>query len=106
MAYQVNLTRRALRDLAYLYRRIEAEVSPQALRWFTGLETAIYSLEQHPDRAPTTPEDATLRHLLYGRKPHVYRIIYEIEKRPLRVNVLHIRHGARDKMPKRSRGSG
>jgi toxin ParE1/3/4 len=101
MEYQVKLTHRALRDLAHIYQHLEAEVSTQALRWFKGLEAAVYSLEQYPDRAPTTPEDTKLRHLLYGRKPHVYRIIYEIEKRTFMVNVLHIRHGARDKMPKR-----
>lgn len=101
MTYEVRLTSRALRDLARLYREIEADTSVQAARWFSGLEKAILSLEDFPDRAPTTPEDSTLRHLLYGRKPHLYRIIYEIGKRTTTVDVLHIRHGARDKMPKR-----
>jgi len=101
MAYQVRLTRRALGDLARIYQHIQAEVSPQALNWFNGMEKAIYSLEQHPDRAPTTPEDSKLRHLLYGRKPDVYRIIYEVKKRTSTVDVLHIRHSARDKMPRR-----
>ena len=100
MAYQVRLTRRTLRDLARIYQDIQAEVSTQALSWFNGLEETIYSLEQHPDRSPTIPKDSNLRHLLYGRKPHVYRIIYEVKKRISTVNVLHIRHGARDKMPK------
>lgn len=71
------------------------------MSWFKGLEEVIYSLEHHPTRAPTTTEDRKLRHLLYGKKPHVYRIIYEIEQRPLLVNVLHIRHGSRDKLPRR-----
>jgi toxin ParE1/3/4 len=105
MAYHVRLTSRALRDLHRIYQRIEAEVSFQAADWFAGLEEAIYSLEQHPNRAPTIPEDRKLRHLLYGKKPHVYRIIYEVTERARRVDVLHIRHSARDTMPKRSRGS-
>ena len=101
MVYHVNLTRRALRDLAHLYRRIEAESSRQAAEWFAGLEEAIYSLEHHPKRAPTIPEDRKLRHLLYGKKPHVYRIIYEVMERARRVDVLHIRHGARASIPRR-----
>lgn len=104
MTYHVSITSRALRDLRYIYRRIEAETSLQAADWFTGLEEAIYSLEQHPNRAPTIPEDSTLRHLLYGKKPSIYRIIFEVTERTRRVDVLHIRHGARDKMPKRSHG--
>ena len=100
MAYQVRLTRRARRDLERNYQHIEAEVSAQALRWFTGLEAAIYSLERHPNRAPVTPEDRNLRHLLYGRKPHLYRVIYEVDGRNHVVNVLHIRHGARKTLPR------
>jgi len=101
MVYQVKITDRALRDLAFIYRRIEAETSSQALRWFNGLEKAITSLEEYPYRAPVTPEDSSVRHLLYGKKPRVYRIIYEVEEETASVNVLHIRPSARDKMPKR-----
>jgi hypothetical protein len=34
-----------------------------------------------------------VRHLLYGRRPHVYRILFTIESDV--VQVLHIRHGRR-----------
>ena len=101
MVYQVRLTRRASRDLTHIYGNVQAELSEQASSWFDGLEKAIYSLERYPERGPITPEDSKLHHLLYGRRPHVYRIIYEIKKRSWRVDVLHIRHGARDKMPGR-----
>jgi mRNA-degrading endonuclease RelE of RelBE toxin-antitoxin system len=50
-----------------------------------------------PNRCPATPENPRLRHLLYGRKPHVYRVIYRVLENEKRVNVLHIRHGARRK---------
>jgi len=33
--------------------------------------------------------------LLYGNKPHSYRVIYRVLERQKRVEVLHIRHGAR-----------
>jgi len=64
MAYHVEVTDRAVRDLAIIHRRIEAESSAQAEQWFNGLEKAILSLEEYPTRVPLTPEDRTLRQLL------------------------------------------
>jgi toxin ParE1/3/4 len=95
MAYRVDLTERAARNLRRIYRTINANDVVRARIWFNGLEKAILSLDQHPARAPTIPEDDGLRHLLYGRKPNVYRIIYAIDERNHIVTVLHIRHGAR-----------
>ena len=95
MAYRVDLTIRASRDLASLYRRINAVNSEQARAWFNGLETAIYSLDRNPARGATAPEDESLRHLLYGKKPRLYRIIYAVDERRRVVTVLHIRYAAR-----------
>jgi plasmid stabilization system protein ParE len=95
MAYLVNLTTRAERDLALLFDAIHAGDSEAALRWYRGLKAAILSLEQRPNRCPQTPENPKLRHL--GRKPHVYRVIYRVTARHKRVDVLHIRHGARQR---------
>jgi plasmid stabilization system protein ParE len=94
-AYLVNLTRRAQRDLAQLYYEINAGSSDAALTWYRGLKQAILSLENHPGRCPVAPEMDKLRHLLYGNKPHIYRVIYRILERQKQVDVLHIRHGAR-----------
>lgn len=83
MAYLVELTLRAERDLDYLYQRIAAADAAAAASWFNGLEQAIYTLERFPRRCPVAPESKKakhpLRHLLYGTKPDVYRIIYEID---------------------------
>jgi toxin ParE1/3/4 len=100
MAYRVELTNRAGRDLRQIYRQIRAEDSERAIAWFNGLETAVYSLSEHVSRGPTTPENKKLRHLLYGNKPHVYRIIYRVNERAQIVKVVHIRHGARNAAPK------
>ncbi len=95
MAYLVNLTFRAERDLDGLYEAIDAGNSDAALGWYRGLKEAILSLEVQPNRCPATPEKGEFRHLLYGHKPHIYRVIYRVlEKRKL-VEVLHVRHGAR-----------
>lgn len=95
MAYLVNITARAGRDLVALYDEIHAENSPAARRWYTGLEEAILNLENLPYRWPVTHESRRLRHLLYGRKPRIYRVIYRVLEKRKRVDVLHIRYGAR-----------
>jgi len=96
--YAVELTRRAARDLDYLYSWIKADESIAAARWYNRIEKAVYSLERFPSRCPVAPEsDKTnlrLRHLLFGKKPHVYRIIYAIDDQRNAVRVLTIRHGA------------
>jgi toxin ParE1/3/4 len=96
MAYRVDLTERAARDLRRIYLTIHAENAGQARSWFNGLEKAILSLDEHPARGASTPEDGNLHHLLYGRRRHRYRIIYAIDEPNRTVTVLHIRHGARD----------
>jgi toxin ParE1/3/4 len=98
MAYHVELADRALRDLSAIYDQIEAASSAQASQWFAGIEKAIVSLEAFPTRAPHTPENARLRQLLFGRKPYVYRVIYEVDARKKTVFVLHIRAPRRDRM--------
>jgi plasmid stabilization system protein ParE len=95
MEFIVELTSRAERDLAAVYEYIHAESSDRAFKWFNGLEAAILSLARQPERSKRTKENSGLRHLLYGNKPHVYRIIYRISKGAGKVQVLHIRHGAR-----------
>ena len=78
--------------------RYRVELSYRDARWYNGLEKAVYSLEAYLRRCPITPESKKtgrpLRHLLYGNKPHVYRVIYEIDERKTVVRVVTIRHRA------------
>jgi toxin ParE1/3/4 len=97
MAYLVRIASRAERDLDSLYGEVDAPDSAAARQWYRGLKQAILSLAEVPNRCPVTPENKRLRHLLYGRKPHFYRVIYRVDSRRRQVNVLHIRHGARRK---------
>jgi plasmid stabilization system protein ParE len=69
--------------------------SDAAAIWYRGLRDAIRTLRNGPNRCPAAPEDDDLRHLLYGKKPHVYRVIYRVLEHHKEVEVLHIRHGAR-----------
>ncbi len=95
MAYLVNLTSRAERDLSRLFDDINARNSATAVNWYRGLKEAILTLNQQPNRCAVTPENRKLKHLLYGNKPHVYRVIYQVLDKQKRVDVLHVRHGAR-----------
>ena len=69
----------------------------RASDWFLALEDAIESLANMPLRCALAPENTEfpfeVRQLLYGRPPHVYRILFTIETST--VYVLHIRHGRR-----------
>lgn len=65
MAYVVNLTSRAERDLAHLYGELNAEHSDAALKWYRGLKEAILSLRKYPNRCPTTRENANFRQSTY-----------------------------------------
>jgi len=95
MAYTLDIARRAERDLGGIYQQIDAEDSDAAFEWYLGLKTAILSLEKLPNRCPAVKENVRLRQLLYGQKPHIYRVIFRVIERHKRVEVLHIRHGAR-----------
>jgi toxin ParE1/3/4 len=99
MAYLVSMALRAQRDLISLYEDINAKESAAALRWYQSLKLAILGLEENPNRCPITPESKQIRHLLYGHKPHVYRVISRVLERKKRVDILHIhiRYGAQRK---------
>ena len=95
MVYLVNLSKRAERDLAHLFGKINAADSAAARKWYFGLKMAILDLEAFPFRCPVTPESDRFQHMLYGTKPHIYRVIYAVDEKKKRVDVLHVRHGAR-----------
>ena len=102
MTYIVEFAARAARDLEILYMEKNAAESQAAARWYNGLEQAVDAIALFPNRFPLAPEargaKQKLRHLLYGKMPHVYRVIYEVEESRQTVWVLTIRHGARRKL--------
>ena len=95
MRYRVRFTERAARDLEEIHEFVGADSAEYAAAWFARLTDVIDSLEIYPQRGAVAPEDRKLRQLLFGTKPHVYRIIYEVDRRYGVVHVVHLRHGAR-----------
>jgi len=94
MVYRVELTNRAIRDMARLYEAINARSSRAASDWFNSLETAILALESQPNRHPTVPDRTGLRQILHPSRSYVYHVIFKIDDRTQTVNVLHIRHSS------------
>ncbi len=95
MTYRVEITARARRDLSRIGAYIHTDSTVQAAIWLAGLEEAVLSLEQLPERGAAL-KSSRYRQLLYGKLPHTYRVIYRINERTHSVFILHIRHGARD----------
>jgi plasmid stabilization system protein ParE len=101
MAYRVRLLPRAESDLHGLFQYLIENAPWQGAEWFNGLEEAIRSLRDYPERCRVVSGISTAAHpvrqLLYGNKPHVYKVYFHILGET--VEILHIRHGAR-KSPK------
>jgi plasmid stabilization system protein ParE len=98
MTFRVETTTAAEQEAdAILDWLLSLHAGEAGKRWFVALQDAIASLADFPARCPLAPENAVfpfeVRHLLYGRKPHVYRILFTIKDQI--VYVLHIRHGRR-----------
>jgi plasmid stabilization system protein ParE len=83
IAYRVELTERADRNLRRIYLSIESNDALQACSRF-------------PARGARISEDDRFRQLLYGSKRHRYRIIHPTGEVAHRVTVLTIRHGSRN----------
>lgn len=97
MSYRVEFRPRAEHDLETLFRHFVRETPLHAAQWVSGLEEAIQSLREMPERCLAVRRFSrpaiAVRQLLYGRSPHVYKVYFTIE--PKTVWILHIRHGAR-----------
>ena len=104
MAFRVELSDRAQSDIAAIYDWLRSQQAGSAgERWFVALREAIGSLSDLPLRCGVAPEGRDspieVRQLLYGRKPHVYRILFAVDGDL--VQVLHVRHARRRPLARR-----
>jgi plasmid stabilization system protein ParE len=78
MAYLVEFSARAIRDLEALYAEKNVAESQAAARWYNELEEAVEGLKWRPHRCPLVPETRRLkrklRQLLDGKNAHIYRV--------------------------------
>jgi hypothetical protein len=99
MRYRVDVAASAEAELEQLYLWVVEQAPHQGAAWFNGLEQAILSLDQNPERCAIAAESLDpanpIRVLLYGRRPYVYRIFFMIDSAARAVRVVHVRHGAK-----------
>jgi plasmid stabilization system protein ParE len=72
-----------------------------ATRWRAGLfRTVVTALENDPHRYPQSDLAAELeidlREMLYGHRPHVYRVLFTIDGKTVYVH--RIRHASQDRL--------
>lgn len=84
MAFRVEISAQAEQDADAIFEwLISQHAGETGVRWFLALEDAIASLSAFPQRCAAAPETVhfpfEVRQLLYGHKPHVYRILFTIE---------------------------
>ncbi len=98
MAWQVVLANSAKADAGAIYDWVVAKSPVNGPAWFEELIDCLYSLEEMPFRCSLAREASEARReircLRFGRRQHVYRILYQIEEPRKMVWILHIRHGA------------
>ena len=103
MAYRVRLSVRAAKDAERIYERVAEQAPLAGQTWYNALIATLYSLDTFPERGGVVESlsapSSTVRKILYGHRPHVYAIYFEVAGDT--VNILHIRHGARKEPTRR-----
>lgn len=102
MPFRVVFTRRANQDVGEKEAWLARLRGPAVARWRTRLLRAVESLEADPNTYPQAEEAAELgidlRQLLFGRRRHVYRVLFTVEPHVQTVTIHHIRHSAQDRL--------
>lgn len=93
MQFQVIITPSAKADIFEINAWLLENYPDSAESWLWGISQAVTSLSKFPERCPISPEgeafDVVVRQLLYGKKPHTYRILFSIQDE--KIYVLRIR---------------
>ena len=101
MAYDLRFRLTAYADIDEHFGFIKNHSGPSsAARWRDRLMARLEMLATHPERYPLAHEAADLsielREMLFGRKRHVYRILFTIDGQT--VNIHRVRHSAQDRL--------
>jgi len=98
--YQVIITPSAKADIFEINAWLLENQPDLAEGWLWGISQAVSSLSKMPERCPASAEseafDVTVRQLLYGKKPNVYRILFSIQNE--KVYILRVRSTKRQSL--------
>ena len=94
MDFKVIWSDQAIQDLHDLCTYIARHDPEAALRMGNGILDHVHILAQFPLIGPPYPRGAggTLREIVFRS----YRIFYDVHEESHQVDILHVRHGARD----------
>ena len=103
MTFRVEVSAQAESDAeGILDWLLSQHAGETGIRWFLALEDAIASLSTFPERCALAAESGQfpfqVRQLLYGHKPHIYRILFTVDGKT--VKILHVRHARRKPLAK------
>ena len=102
MAFKVEFTRRANRDVDEKERWLARLGSSTVARWRARLLEAVEKLETDPHCYPKVEEAEVigleLRHILFGRQRHIHRAVYSVNDRTRTVTIHRVRHSAQDRL--------
>jgi plasmid stabilization system protein ParE len=98
VTYRVVFTAKARADVIEQFRYLADRSPAAAARWYAGIEKAVAKLGTQPERHPIAHDETerfgiTLRQMLYGRRPGVFRILFSVENDT--VTLHYVRHSAR-----------
>lgn len=106
MTFRVVIQRLARRDLNEAYRRAARRAPQTAGRWLTRFQAGLSTLETNPERCPIAPESSkmpiALREYLFGKRPHVFRVVFVIDGDCVRI--LRIRRAHRRLLSRKELG--
>lgn len=106
MKFIVRVQPLAEQDLDAAYLWIYRHAPETAGRWLVKFHDALASLADHPRRCGLAPEHSKLnrelRQLLIGRRPHVFRAIFVIDRDV--VQIIRIRRASRRPLTRRELG--
>lgn len=83
MKFQVLITPSAKADIFEINAWLLENYPDIAEKWLFGMSQSITSLSKIPERCPVSSEseafDVIVHQLIYGKKPHTYRILFSIQ---------------------------
>ena len=93
MQYQIIITPSAKADIFETNTWFLENYPDLAEKWLWGISQAVTSLSKFPERCTISPEskafDIIVHQLVYGKKPHTYRILFSIQEE--KVYILRVR---------------
>ena len=99
MPYRVEIAPEAAKEIEEIYLYIAQDSPGNAARWYFAIHDKIQTLKESPNRCPAAFESRfysyEIRNLIFGS----YRVLFRVKEPEQRVQILHVKHGARERTP-------